>query len=112
MKESSRPWHPVAQETNIKKAKTTQRGTRDDWRLHHQPCLVEIVEESQGQSPSPGCGFAYRGVDDPVQRGAPLIVGPSPHEVSEVDDKAILDEWNIVPDWILLVFGDLQPRTS
>ena len=73
--------------------------------------LVEIVEEGQSQTPSPACGFAGRGIDDSVERGAPFVVRPAPHQISKVDDKAILHKGHIVPDWIFLVLGHLQSRT-
>lgn len=40
----------------------------------------------------------------------PLVVGPSPHEVAQIDDEAVFDVRHITPVGRILVLGHLQSR--
>lgn len=51
--------------------------------------LVEVVEEGDGQASAPGGRFVLGRIDHPMKRRAPSVVGPSSHQVAQIDDEII-----------------------
>lgn len=51
--------------------------------------LVEVVEEGDGQASAPGGRFVLGRIDHPMKRRAPSVVGPSSHQVAQIDDETI-----------------------
>mmetsp|Transcript_90172 Transcript_90172/g.250504 ORF Transcript_90172/g.250504 Transcript_90172/m.250504 type:complete len:204 (+) Transcript_90172:440-1051(+) len=78
----------------------------------HKRVLVQVVEKGQRQPPAPRFNLVSGWVDHAVQCGAPPVVGPAAHEITEVDHKAILHEGHVMPGGLVPVLGDLEARSA
>ena len=52
--------------------------------------LVQVVKEGNGQASAPSGCLVFGWIDHTVKRRAPSVIGPSSHEVTQIDHKAIL----------------------
>jgi len=66
--------------------------------LHPNHCMVQLVIHRLSSHSSFPKGDTH----------SPQVVGPSAHQVAQVDDEAVLHEGHVHPARRILVLGDLQ----